>query len=99
MTSQLTRGQVLDLYFLEARCRLIEIAAFLDRVHQAPGDGDFRLEAFREALRHLTSAEGDGDRAERALLDFSDPTPEPIARAPGKGAAGAWPGHGAAGTH
>jgi hypothetical protein len=26
------------------------------------------------------------------LISFSDPTPEPIAVAPGKGASGAWPG-------
>jgi hypothetical protein len=55
------RQQVLDLYFMDARCKLIELAAFLDRVDRAEGDADFRLEAFRQALRHL----GDGGRHPR----------------------------------
>ena len=55
--TRMTRQKVLDLYFMDARCKLIEIAAFLDRVDRAEGDADFRLDAFREAMRHL----GDGD--------------------------------------
>jgi hypothetical protein len=84
------RQQVLDLYFMDARCKLIELAAFLDRVDRAEGDADFRLEAFRQALRHL--GDGDAGRAESVLRSLSDPTTEPIAKAPGKGAVGAWPG-------
>ena len=84
------RKQVLDLYFMDARCKLIELAAFLDRVDRAEGDADFRLEAFRQALRHL--GDGDAGRAESVLRSLSDPTTEPIAKAPGKGAVGAWPG-------
>ena len=86
----MTRQQVLDLYFMDARFRLIELAAFLDRVDRGEGQADFRLDAFRKALREL-----DGNKPERAnqvLLAFSDPTAEPIAKAPGKGAVGAWPG-------
>jgi hypothetical protein len=88
--STLTRQQVLDLYFLAARHQLIEIAAFLDRVDRASGEADFRLEAFRAALRQLESAPA--DRAQAVLMAFSDPTTEPLPRAPGKGAMGAWPG-------
>ncbi len=86
----MTRQQVLDLYFLDARCKLIELAAFLDRVDRAPGDGDFRLTAFRDALRHLGN--GEPRRAETVLQAFSDLTIEPVATAPGKGAVGAWEG-------
>lgn len=86
----MTRQQVLDLYFLEARCKLIEIAAFLDRADRAPGEDDFRLRAFRDALGHLNGASP--DRARHVLLAFSDPSLEPIAKAPGKGAVGAWQG-------
>lgn len=94
MITRLNRAEMLDLYFMDARCKLIEIAAFLDRVERAPGEADFRWHAFREAMRHL---EGAGtDRAERVLLALSDPTTEPIAKAPGKGAVGAWPGDDAA---
>lgn len=86
----MTRQQVLDLYFMDARFKLIEVAAFLDRVERAGGPADFRLEAFRKAMREL-----DGDKPERArnvLLALSDPTSEPVAKAPGKGAVGAFPG-------
>ncbi len=86
----MTRQQLLDLYFMDARFRLIEIAAFLDRLDRAPGDADFRLAAFREAMKHL--ADNQPERAKNILLSFSDPTPDPIAKAPGKGAVGAWPG-------
>lgn len=86
----MTRQQVLDLYFLEARCKLIEIAAFMDRVDRSEGEGDFRLKAFRDALRLLSSEAP--DRAAQVLTALSDPTVEPIPKAPGKGAAGAWKG-------
>ncbi len=86
----MTRQQVLDLYFMDARCKLIELAAFLDRVDRGAGEADFRLDAFRKAMKHL--ADGEPKRAEAVLLALSDPTPEPIAKAPGKGAVGAWPG-------
>ena len=59
-------------------------------VTRLAGEADFRLGALREALRHLLEAEP--GRAERVLLSLSDPTVEPIAQAPGKGAAGAWAG-------
>ncbi|MBK9138328.1 MAG: hypothetical protein IPM17_06120 [Verrucomicrobia bacterium] len=84
----MTRQQVLDLYFLDARCKLIEVAAFLDRLDRAEGEADFRLPAFRDALRVLSSDRP--DRALQALMAFSDPTTEPVPKAPGKGAVGAW---------
>lgn len=86
----MTRQHVLDLYFMDARHRLIEIAAFMDRVERGSGDEDFRMKAFREALKEL--GQGNADRARRVLLSLSDPTTEPIPAAPGKGAVGAWPG-------
>jgi len=86
----MTRQQVLDQYFLAARCQLIEIAAFLDRVDRADGTADFRLAAFQQALTKLHGQ--DPERARQVLLALSDPTTEPIAHAPGKGAVGAWPG-------
>ena len=86
----MTRQQVLDLYFLDARHKLIEIAAFLDRVERAEGKDDFRLKAFRKAVREL---EGNKQRrAEKVLLAFSDPTKKPIPAAATKAACGAWPG-------
>ena len=84
----MTKPEVLDLYFIEARHKLIEIAAFLDRVDRAGGKPDFRLAAFRKALRAINAKPA---RARRVLLAFSDPTRKPIAHAPGKGACGAFP--------
>ncbi|HWB60454.1 MAG TPA: hypothetical protein VG733_13240 [Chthoniobacteraceae bacterium] len=86
----MNRAETLDLYFPDARARLIDLAAFLDRVERSPGADDFRLAAFRAALAVLSSAES--DKAKRVLLAFSDPTTDPIPSAPGKSACGAWPG-------
>lgn len=86
----MNRQQILDLYFLDARHKLIEIAAFLDRIHRAEGTDDFRLAALRKALREV--ADGRFPLAERVLLVFSDPTDEPIPAATTKTARGAWPG-------
>jgi hypothetical protein len=89
----MTRQQVLDLYFLDARHKLIEIAAFLDRIERADGPAstrqakeDFRLKAFLDALAKLHGK----DKAKNVLLAFSDLTVEPIAKAEGKGAVGAY---------
>jgi len=84
----MTRQQVLDLYFLDARHKLIEIAAFMDRVERAKGDEDFRMKNFRDGLSELWKSKA--DRAEKVLLSFSDPTTEPIAAATTKAACGAY---------
>lgn len=87
----MTRQQVLDLYFMDARCKLIEIAAFLDRVERASGSEDFRMTEFRKAMRELEGT-GSGGRAEKVLLALSDPTKDPIPAATTKAACGAWKG-------
>ena len=86
----MTRQQLLDLYFMDARSKLIDLAAFLDRLDRGEGEADFRLDAFRKALAELHR--GEPDRAKSVLMSLSDPTVDPIAKAPGKGACGAWPG-------
>ena len=86
----MTRQQVLDLYFMEARAKLIDIAAFLDRVERSEGEADFRLASFTHALTALGT--GKSGRARSVLLSLSDPTTEPIAAATTKAASGAWPG-------
>ena len=87
----MTRQQLLDLYFLEARSRLIDVAAFLDRMDRAEGEADFRLRALKQALGEL-QREG-GKRTEGVLTSLSDPTLEPIPAATTKAACGAWAGH------
>ena len=98
----LSRSRVVDLYFLEHRAKLIDLAAFLDRVDRARPDGggdsggkswgadlDFRLAALHHAIALLL--DGKPQRARRVLEALSDPTAAPLASAAGmKGAAGAW---------
>jgi hypothetical protein len=84
------KQEILDLDFVEARHKLIDIGAFLDRVARSDGDDDFRMEAFRRALAEACKQEAHA--AKRILLTFSDPTREPIAAATTQGASGAWPG-------
>lgn len=86
----MTQQQVLDLYFLEARNQLVEIAAFLDRLERTQPTDDFRAAAFAEALKILNSPAK--DKVREVLLAFSDPTQEPIDFATTKAACGAWPG-------
>lgn len=91
----LKRSDVIELYFMEHRAKLIDIAAFLDRVDRANDDvggsrggGDFRMNAFRDALTILS--DNKSQRAKRVLELLSDPTSEPIDKAPMKGALGAY---------
>ena len=88
--SVMTRQQLLDLYFMENRARLVDIGAFIDRMERASGEEDFRMKAFRNALAELSK--GEPARARRVLLSLSDPTAEPTAVATTKAACGAWPG-------
>lgn len=86
----MTRQHVLDQYFLEARHKLIELAAFLDRTDRAQGEDDFRIAAFRRAVGILSQP--GPDKARQVLLAFSDLTAEPIPAAASKSACGAWRG-------
>ena len=88
---------VLDLYFAEARSKLIDLAAFLDRVERAEGPDDFRLAALRAGLQAIAApapAAAPATRARQVLTLLSDPTTEPLSAATTQSAAGAWPGFG-----
>jgi hypothetical protein len=86
----MTRQQVLDLYFMDARSKLIDLAAFIDRVERATGEDDFRMKALRIALKELSN--GSKEKAKHVLLNLSDPTTDPIEAATTKAASGAFPG-------
>ena len=79
---------VVDHGFISVRARLIEVAAFLDRVERHGAADDFRCAALREAAALLV--DGQPDRARRILEKLSDPTTEPEAKSSGKAALGAW---------
>ncbi len=66
----LKKQELLDLQFIDARARLIDIAAFLDRIERSPGDADSRLDYFKNNLSILS--DNRPDRARRVLEGFSD---------------------------
>ena len=75
----LPAGKALDAYFLEARSRILDVAAILDRIGRgkdaAAVSADPRLDRVRKALDVLLDPSG--GRAERVQQIFSidyDPT-------------------------
>ena len=71
---------VLERHFLEMRARCLSLAADLDRIQRATGQGqllpaDPRLAQLRDAIRILIS--DSPDRAQQVQLIFSDKTPAP----------------------
>jgi len=78
--------KAVDLGFLDARSKLLDLAAFLDRVERAGEDSDYRVEALYSALSELSGPTP--DRARRILERLSDPSLEPIERATVKSATG-----------
>ncbi len=66
---------MLDLYFMDARSKLIDIAAFMDRIARNQQMDDYRYCAFVEALNCLNSE----NRTESVLNAFSDHSTTPSA--------------------
>jgi hypothetical protein len=88
--SPLTVTQLIDEYFIENRTRLLEVAAFLDRLDRTDSTTaaqDFRVQAFTEALTALSAS---GDRLTRIQLLLSDPTTGPLEQLDRKSALGAY---------
>lgn len=81
---------LVDLGFMDSRSKLIDLAAFLDRVQRAGQEDDFRVKALKSAITLLQS--GDPQRAKQVLLSFSDLTTDPIPKATMQGAIGAYKG-------
>jgi hypothetical protein len=89
--SPMTATQLVDEYFIENRNRVIEVAAFLDRLDRADAtaaDRDFRMQALAEALTILAS--GSPNRVREIQMLLSDPTSEPLPALDRKGAVGAY---------
>ena len=85
-----TQVNLVDLGFMDSRSKLIDLAAFLDRVQRAGQEGDFRVQALKNAIALLSQDKP--QRAKDVLLSFSDPSVEPIAKATMQGAIGAFKG-------
>ena len=72
----LTANEVLERYYLDVRCMLIEIGATLDRHDRAggfPRSDDERLANIYRSLALLADREASADRAEKLLEIFSGP--------------------------
>ncbi len=75
MSIPMPAAAVLDRYFLEMRCKVLDVAAALDRIEQAthaqPAMRDSRLVKLRQAISVLLDEQS--DRATRVQMIFSDP--------------------------
>jgi hypothetical protein len=90
-TSPLTQRELIDEYFMEERVKVIDLAAFLDRLERAreiDAEDDFRLRSIRDALAVL--AGDDANRVQRVQMIFSDPRSELLEELDTKSAKGAY---------
>ena len=75
---------------MESRAKLLDIAAFLDRLERSDQETDYRVKALCDAFKLLDQS--GAQRARKILEALSDPSQEPIPEAHTKGAAGAYEG-------
>ncbi len=83
-----TSPNLVDHGFMDARIKLLDVAAFLDRIQRHEQGDDFRVRALRTAIAELSS-EAAG-RTRRILELLSDPTGDPAQVAETQGASGAY---------
>lgn len=86
----LSQQDLIDEYFMESRTKILDIAAFLDRLQRSAddsGNDDFRILALKKAMQELNSDEQ--GRVERVLMIFSDQNTELLAELDRKAAYGA----------
>ena len=85
---------MLDIYFIESRAKLLDIASFLDRIDRykesEAAKGDFRYRSLKKALKIISEA--GAERTKAIQLIFSDTSKAPIESAVGLAAFGAWEG-------
>jgi hypothetical protein len=89
--SPLSALEIVDEYFIETRNRIVEVAAFLDRLDRADpvvARQDFRVRALAEAIDVLSTSSP--TRVQDIQLLMSDPRTEPLATLDRKGAVGAY---------
>ena len=90
-TCPLTQQQLIDEYFMEVRARILDVAAFLDRMDRSVernAEDDFRMVAMRQALQALCVR--NPGRVYDIQMIFSDPTTDPLMQLDRKSAFGAF---------
>jgi hypothetical protein len=90
----MTALEILELYFIENRARLLDISSFLDRIDRYEGAEDARADYRYTALLAAVDILKSGSPGRTAAIQtlFSDPTTEPLESAIGLKAHGAWNG-------
>ena len=73
----MTKAEIQDLYFMDSRAKLIDIASFLDRLDRMEGEADFRHPAFLEALAAMQNPPAGKTRVQAVLESLSDHSEEP----------------------
>ncbi len=81
---------IVDNEFQAVRAKLIDVAAFIDRIERHNQANDYRADSLKKAIALLPNLSS--DRAENILKHFSDPTNDPIDITDGKAASGAFEG-------
>lgn len=74
----MTKAEGQDLYFMDSRAKLLDIASFLDRLDRMDGEADFRHPAFLEALQAMQSPTEGKTRVQAVLESLSDHSSEPL---------------------
>jgi hypothetical protein len=93
--SPLSPRELVDEYFIENRTKLLEIAAFLDRLDRADPSyaaQDFRMKAFAEALAGLSRPSNRVDYIQELLSDPRDVPLDALDRKSALGAYDRWSG-------
>ena len=75
------KQKIIDLYFMDARCKLLEIAAYQDRVDRHNGETDFRHDEFLKALAAMQNPPEGQTRVQAVLNSLSDHSEEPMDKA------------------
>ena len=83
----MSAAPLVDLQFIDARARVIDVAAFLDRMERHGQADDYRVQELKRALLEVLKEEP--GRARRVLEALSDASVEPIPAAIIQGAFGA----------
>ena len=84
----MTHKEAVDRYFLEHRAKVLDIAAFLDRLDRCDSvQSDYRIDALRKCVKVLL--EENDSRTEKILNILSDHSNDPLDAATEQGASGA----------
>lgn len=90
-TCPLSQKQLIEKYFMEHRTKILDIAAFLDRLDRsvdANAEDDFRYTSFRQALEVLIRSES--GRVEDIQMILSDRSTELLGERDQQSAYGAY---------